>query len=77
MKNLFLILLVCIGSTVHAVGPLPSDPKATPETVKLYQNMLKLQEKGMMFGHQDAFAYGTSWYAEEGRSDVKDVCGDH
>ncbi|MDP3434764.1 MAG: glycosyl hydrolase, partial [Bacteroidota bacterium] len=28
-------------------------------------------------GHQDAFAYGTSWYAEEGRSDVKDVCGDH
>jgi mannan endo-1,4-beta-mannosidase len=77
MKNLFTILLIGFSLLVQASKPAPSDPKATPEAVKLYQKMLKLESKGMMFGHQDAFAYGTSWYAMEGRSDVKDVCGDH
>ena len=77
MKNLLLILIMCTGLVTSAAKPFPSDPKSTPEAVKLYRNMLKLQHKGLMFGHQDAFAYGTSWYAEEGRSDVKDVCGDH
>lgn len=77
MKNLLLILLCYSGLIAQAAKPVPSDPKATPEAVKLYQKMLKLESKGMMFGHQDAFAYGTIWYAQEGRSDVKDVCGDH
>ena len=76
MKNLFIILLLCAGMAVQAVKPIPSDPKATPETVKLYQKMLQLQTKGMMFGHQDDLAYGTNWYDVEGRSDVKEVCGD-
>jgi len=39
--------------------------------------MMASQHKGLMFGHQDAMAYGTKWYSEEGRSDVKDVCGDY
>ena len=30
-----------------------------------------------MFGHQDDLAYGHGWVYEEGRSDVKDVCGDY
>lgn len=30
-----------------------------------------------MFGHQDDLAYGIGWEAEEGRSDVKEVCGDY
>jgi mannan endo-1,4-beta-mannosidase len=77
MKNLFFILLLCASLVASAVKPVPSDPKATPEAVKLYQKMMKLQHKGLMFGHQDAMAYGTTWYAEEGRSDVKDICGDH
>lgn len=76
MKNLISIFLLLFSLTGIAGQPIPSDKKATPETIILYQNMLKLQHKGMMFGHQDALAYGTSWYAEEGRSDVKDVCGD-
>ena len=76
MKNLFIILLLCAGMAVQAGKPIPSDPKATPETVKLYQKMLQLQTKGMMFGHQDDLAYGTNWYDVEGRSDVKEVCGD-
>ena len=71
------MVFVCIGLAAQAGRAVPSDPKATPDVVKLYQKMLNLQHKGMMFGHQDALAYGTSWYAEDGRSDVKDVCGDH
>lgn len=76
MKNLLFILLICSGIATSAAKPVPSDPKATKETVKLYQKMMKLQHKGLMFGHQDDMAYGTSWYSEEGHSDVKDVCGD-
>lgn len=77
MKKLLTLLFILASLVSQAAKQLPSDPKATPEATKLYQRMLKLQDKGLMFGHQDAFAYGTSWYAEEGRSDVKDVCGDH
>ncbi len=72
---IFTALFICLQTS--AATDKPTDPKATPETIKLYQNLLKLQTKGIMFGHQDAMAYGHSWYAEEGRSDVKDVCGDH
>ena len=60
MKNLFFILLICASLSSIAAKPVPSDPKATAEAVKLYQKMLSLQDKGLMFGHQDAFAYGTS-----------------
>ena len=77
MKNLFILLLLCAGIAAKAGKPVPSDPKATPEAVKLYQKMLILQQKGMMFGHQDDLPYGTTWYNVEGRSDVKEVCGDY
>jgi len=77
MKNLLIALLLCAGMAVQAKKPVPSDPKATAETVKLYQKMLQLQTKGMMFGHQDDLPYGTKWYDVEGRSDVKEVCGDY
>ena len=77
MKNLLIALLLCAGIAVQAGKPVPSDPKATAETIKLYQKMLQLQSKGMMFGHQDDLPYGTTWYDVEGRSDVKEVCGDY
>ncbi len=57
--------------------PLPADKNATKETVMLYQNMFKAKEKGYMFGHQDALAYGVNWRYEDGRSDIKDVTGDY
>lgn len=63
--------------SVYAQKPMPTDKKATKETVQLYRNLLKLKKTGMMFGHQDALAYGEGWYGEEGRSDVKSVCGDY
>jgi hypothetical protein len=71
------IFLFFILSVSYSFAVKPTDPKATPETVKLYQNLMKHQSKGLMFGHQDALAYGEGWVYEEGRSDVKDVCGDY
>src|SRR5665648_453599 len=61
MKNLLAMLLIVFGLTVQAQKPVPSDPKATPEAVKLYQNMMNLQHKGLMFGHQDALTGGSAW----------------
>lgn len=56
---------------------LPSDKKATKETIALYNNLKKLLNKGFMFGHQDDLAYGVGWKYEAGRSDIKDVTGDY
>ena len=54
---------------------LPSDPEATRETQALYANLKRLAPDYVLFGHQDALAYGVKWKVEEGRSDVKDVAG--
>lgn len=69
--------LIFLIATISTIAAKPADPKATKETVKLYQNLMKLQKKGVMFGHQDDLAYGHGWVYEEGRSDVKDACGDY
>ncbi|OOG77577.1 glycoside hydrolase family 26 protein [Flavobacterium sp. A45] len=53
-----------------------SDKKSTKNTVKLYENLNKTTQKGILFGHQDDLAYGANWKYEAGRSDVKDVVGD-
>jgi mannan endo-1,4-beta-mannosidase len=53
------------------------DSLATAETVALYKNLRNLAGNGVMFGHQDDLAYGVGWWAEPGRSDVKEVCGDY
>jgi hypothetical protein len=55
----------------------PVDPKATRETVNLYNNLRKVENRGFMVGHQDDLAYGVNWKYESGRSDVKDVTGDY
>lgn len=53
------------------------DKNATPETRALYANLLKIHKKGVMFGHHDYPSYGIGWRGDEGRSDVKDLVGDH
>jgi mannan endo-1,4-beta-mannosidase len=77
MKALLIVVACCVCLVTQAAKPRPTDPKATRETVNLYRNLLKLQYKGLMFGHQDDLPYGNGWFYEEGRSDVKDVCGDY
>jgi mannan endo-1,4-beta-mannosidase len=57
--------------------PVLADIHALPQTVALYERMLKLMNKGIMFGHQDDPAYGHSWYGEKDRSDVKDITGQY
>src|SRR5215218_470060 len=56
---------------------LPIDKKATKQTINLYNNLKKLLNKGIMFGHQDDLACGVGWKYEPGRSDIKDVTGDY
>ena len=43
----------------------------------LIERLQTQQKRGVMFGHQDALFYGTTWKWEFGRSDVNDVCGDY
>ncbi len=62
---------------VMAQAIKPSAKNATLQTVNLYKNLHALKGKAVMFGHQDALAYGVNWRYEEGRSDIKDVTGDY
>jgi mannan endo-1,4-beta-mannosidase len=71
-----LVVAGCAGrETPIPVNDLPSDPEATQETKALYANLKRLAPDAVLFGHQDALAYGVKWKVEEGRSDVKDVAG--
>ena len=49
----------------------------TQETENLLANLKKIPSKGIMLGHHDDTVYGIGWEGEEGRSDVKSVCGDY
>jgi mannan endo-1,4-beta-mannosidase len=75
--SLLLWVVSCYGQLPEKRHHSLSDKNATPETVNLYQNLILLQEKGFLFGHQDDLAYGVKWRYEDGRSDIKDVTGDY
>lgn len=78
MKNycpLFLLLLGLIPFTGHAVDK--KTQYGTLQTSILKQNLAKTALRGYMFGHQDDTNYGSNWSYIDGRSDVKDVCGDY
>jgi hypothetical protein len=79
MKKKYMIItcLALCSACAADKADLPSDKKATAETVKLYNNMKKVAERGFMIGHQDDLAYGVYWKYETGRSDIKDVTGDY
>lgn len=71
--------LALIAFTPHSCGAQSAlcDDKATPEATILYNNLIRLSDKGTMFGHQDDLAYGVNWKYENNRSDVKDASGDY
>lgn len=48
-----------------------------PAAIKLINRMAALQKQGVMIAHQDDPLYGCSWKWEDGRSDVKEVCGSY
>ncbi|MFV1883248.1 MAG: glycoside hydrolase family 26 protein [Balneola sp.] len=53
------------------------DVNATAETKALYANLHALSSSKVLFGHQDDTAYGYTWWAEPGRSDVKEISGSY
>ncbi|HMQ45963.1 MAG TPA: glycosyl hydrolase [Saprospiraceae bacterium] len=54
------------------------DPKATKQTKALYANLFKIAPEYILFGHQDALAYGVMWKDwHKKKSDVWDVCGQY
>ena len=53
------------------------DKHATAETKAMHARLKELTKRGIMFAHQDDLAYGHAWYGDDGRSDVRDVCGDY
>jgi len=77
MNRSYFLFIAVLALNVATAQDMPSDKHATKETVNLYKNLKRLINKGIMFGHQDALAYGVGWRNEKGRSDVKDVVGDY
>jgi len=51
------------------------DTEATFETKALYYNLKKISSKNILFGQEDATAYGIGWNNEDLRSDINDICG--
>jgi len=51
--------------------------EATSDSESFYQYLYAIMDKGIMLGHQDAFAFGNMWYGGYDRSDMKSTCGDH
>jgi mannan endo-1,4-beta-mannosidase len=77
-------VLALLALGCGAVAPPPSpvasaprlvDPNATAETHALFVNLQRLAPHHLLFGHEDALAYGVGWIDEPGRSDVKEVAG--
>ena len=79
MKS-FINLILFAGLTICAAygkDPSPADKKATKETVNLFRSLYALQNKGVMYGHQDDLMYGSTWWYEKDRSDTRDFTGDY
>jgi mannan endo-1,4-beta-mannosidase len=81
-----LALVVAIATPAAAAGATPRQPvrsdgvnpidtAATPQTVALYRNLVRYSGDALLFGHQDDLAYGSTWRAEPGRSDVREAAG--
>lgn len=87
-KLLFFLLLIfthvaCAQNEVkndentYKLNSVLVDEIATGKTINLYNKLKEFSSKGFLYGHQDDLAYGIDWWNEEGRSDVKDVCGSY
>ena len=70
-----------IGTCMTACAPQQKEtpkPEHTPEALAMLQTLKTLPQQGVfMFGHHDDPVYGIGWDGDEGRSDVKSVCGDY
>ena len=81
MRNFYLLsflLVLGVADSYAQVGTRqPADPDATPEARSLYERLWKIQERGIMYGHQDDLMCGHTWWYEPDRSDTKEAVGDY
>ncbi|HTF85420.1 MAG TPA: glycosyl hydrolase [Cellvibrio sp.] len=78
LASLFILISCADSDPEHAANAVSLvDAKATPQTRALYQNLHRLSPEHVLFGHQDALAYGVLWEGDEDRSDARDVTGSH
>lgn len=81
MKNTIVSILLAIGFVSCGQSKQQENEEShsvrTPEAETLLSNLKQIPQKGYMFGHHDDTAYGIGWEFEEGRSDVRSVCGDY
>lgn len=80
MRNLIATLFVLLPLTTMSVAQTtwtPADPEATPEAVALLERLQTLQQKGIMYGHQDDLLYGYTWWGDPERSDTREATGDY
>lgn len=72
------LCLGCDSERSHRVSDITLvDTNATSETRGLYRNLNDIRTNHVLFGHQDALAYGVHWINEPGRSDARDVTGSY
>ena len=77
-KNAFVIaVLFLVGCNSSSSKFKPVNPDVTPEAKALFYRLLELQDKGVMYGHQDDLMYGYTWWYDIGRSDIKEAVGDY
>lgn len=78
IKSSFILVLLILFFLTYLSAQTLTDSKATKETKALYNNLHKLAEKHILFGHQHATEYGHGWVGSDfSRSDVKSVTGSH
>ncbi len=73
--SLTLIMMTCSYAAQRNIFSLYE--KRSSETEKLLSFLKEVPQKGYMIGHHDDTIYGIGWENEEGRSDIKSVCGDY
>lgn len=76
-KGLSIVLITVVTMMMVSCKKAESLETLTPETKALLVGLAEMPQQGIMFGHHDDPLYGIGWEGDEGRSDVKSVCGDY
>lgn len=75
MKRTILLAIILIVSLftfqMNAAKKSPKTPR-----MQLIERLAKIQQKGIMYGHQDDPFYGITWDWDDNRSDTYDLVGD-
>ena len=70
-------IVVCIALFMVVVVGCKAPKAKVTEKEKMLEVLKAVKGNGVLFGHQDTYAYGYYWKDVEGNSDVKRVAGDY